>query len=89
MNVFFKLPLSLWDKYSIGGLINIIDTLNIKFKFDTIKIPLELSNGKIDVLMSRHIIHFLRLNDTTYDTIPTYKELYSIFNYLNDNGFIE
>jgi hypothetical protein len=89
INVFFKLPLSIWDKYSIGGLINIINTLNIKFNFDTIKIPHELSNGKIDVLMSRHIVHFLRLNDTTYDTIPTYKELYSIFNYLNNNGFIE
>lgn len=89
INVFFKLPLSKWDKYSIGGLIDIINTLNIKYNFDTIKIPPELSNGKVDVLMSRHIVHFLKLNDTTYDTIPTYKELYNIFTYLYDKRFID
>jgi hypothetical protein len=88
INVFFKLPLSYWDKYSIGGLVNIIKNLNIKYNFETIKLPPKLSNGKVLVLMSQHMIHYLRLNDITYDTIPTYTELYNIFSYLNDNDLI-
>lgn len=88
INVFFKLPLSHWDKYSIGGLVDIIKNLNIKYNFETIKLPPKLSNGKILVLMSQHIIHYLRLNETTYDTIPTYSELYNIFSYLYENNLV-
>jgi hypothetical protein len=82
------LPLSKWDKYSIGGLINIIDYLDIKFNFVSIKIPPDLSNGKINTLNVSSIIYDLKLEDYEYDNIPTYEELYNIFDYLNINGSI-
>ena len=88
INVFYKLPLYQWDKYSIGGLIDIIERLEIQYNFEKIKLPPILSNGKILVLMSQDIIHYLKLNDTTYDTIPTYSELYNIFSYLYENNLV-
>lgn len=88
LNVFFKLPLYKWDKYSIGGLINIIETLNIKYNFELISIPPELSNGKVKNIGPKHIITYLQLKNTDYDMIPTYKELHNIFTYLKDGGHI-
>jgi len=88
INVSFKLPLFYWNKYSIGGLVQIINSLNIEYNFNTILIPNELSNGKVTYLTPDRITDFLRLNDTNYDNIPTYTELYKIFTYLIDNNYI-
>jgi hypothetical protein len=88
INVSFKLPLFYWNKYSIGGLVQIINSLNIEYNFNTILIPNELSNGKVTYLTPDRITDFLRLNDTNYNNIPTYTELYKIFTYLIDNNHI-
>ena len=83
-----KLPLKLWDKYSIGGLVDMIDNLNIDYNFDELKLDSSLSNGKIKNVLSRDILYSLKLTSNNYNDIPTYKELYEIFNYLVSNNYI-
>jgi hypothetical protein len=83
VNVAFRLPLQKWDKYSIGGLINIINSLEINYRFDELDIDPLLSNGKIRRISSRNIPYSLNLLNTNYERIPTYKELYAIFNFFS------
>ena len=84
----YNVPLHKWDKYSIGGLINIIESLNIEYKFDLLSIDPNLSMGKIHMLDRKYIIMSLNLYDTSYDDIPTYQELENIFIYLRDNNYV-
>ena len=88
INVTYKIPLKQWDKYSIGGLIDIIVSLNISYRFDTIIIDQTLTNGKITKLNSRDMIHSLKLNDKSYYAIPTYEEILNIYFYLIESKYL-
>jgi serine/threonine protein kinase len=84
----YRLPLNKWDKYSIGGLVNIILSIKIQYKFDILGIDPKLSMGKITKLNSKNIPYSLNLYDTSYDNIPTYQELENIFTYLRDKNYV-
>lgn len=88
VNVEYKLPLQQWDKYSIGGLVDIIESLNITYNFSKITLSPGLTNGKIRDLISSNVVDSLKLNSINYKSIPTYKQLYDIFRYLNNNNYI-
>jgi len=83
-----SIPISYWDKYSIGGLINIIKILDIHFNFDELDIDPKITDGLIPKIWSRDIIYSLRLEDKKYEDIPTYAQLVRLFRWLIDNRHI-
>jgi serine/threonine protein kinase len=83
-----SLPLSKWDKYSIGGLAQIIRSLNIRYNFNTLRIDSNLSNNKITIISSLDMVRSLNLLSKDYNNIPTYTELHTIFSYLHNNRYI-
>jgi len=77
-------------KYSIGGLYNIIQSLNIKFNVPNIDIPLSLSITKrrIRKINTNDLAAALQLNNIDYESIPTYEEIIDLFDHIRVSNYI-
>ena len=76
------IPESKYIKYSVGGLVEIIDVLNIQFTIDFINLPSKLHYKKIKNLNLNKLSDTLYLNSDNYDEIPMYNEIINILMYL-------
>jgi hypothetical protein len=81
------IDLKYWDKYSIGGLINIIKELKIEFIFKTYKVKVDdplydYISKELNLDDPEQLISDLNLDASDYDKIPTYTRLLSIFDRL-------
>ena len=84
-NTIRSLPLEQYIKYSIGGLYEIIKKLNIKYNFSTVNIDF---SDKIKVLDANDMGKSLNLLNKNFDSIPTYDEMITIFNWLYKSNLI-
>jgi hypothetical protein len=76
-------PVEQYIKYSIGGLNQIIQSLNISFTQKTIKISENLApNRKITTLNLNDLGTSLHLTNPNYDLIPTYDEILNILMFI-------
>ena len=86
-------PISEYNKYSVGGLANIIDTLNIKSKKDIINVPIVIDNKLITLeINNENSVLFaekLSLYEEMYNSIFTYDIILNILDYLANNNFIK
>ena len=82
------IPLEQYIKYSVGGLYNIFQVLNIQYTFDTLPIDLLPSNN-ITTLDSKNLGKSLNLTSSNYDSIPTYKDILNVFDMLIKNRYIK
>ena len=85
-----SVPVEQYIKYSIGGLNQIIQTLNISITQKTIKIPENLAPTRnITTLNLNDLGTSLHLTNPNYDLIPTYDEILNILlllkNYINND----
>ena len=94
-----------YNKYSIGGLINVIETLNIEFNFNKLEkndppyfinisdpdFDEQFGPGKFSIkkIDASNIIISLGLTRTEYELIPTYEQLYKLFLELGQEGHIK
>ena len=73
-------------KFSVGGLINIINCLDIKFTKVSIKLSEELveelAKRKIKRINTLNLSTSLHLDNTNYDLIPRYSEILEILNFI-------
>ena len=89
-----------YDKFSIGGLYNIIDSLRIDFKLVNMPFPLN-TKFTIDTtntqtfLTKLNIIGYLwdlevskRPANLDYDVIPLYTEILDVLNWLESNNYV-
>jgi hypothetical protein len=78
-----SVPLEQYIKYSIGGLNQIIQLLNISFTQKTIKISEKLApNRNITTLNLNDLGTSLHLTNPNYDLIPTYDEILNILMFI-------
>jgi hypothetical protein len=78
-----SVPLDQYIKYSIGGLHNIINVLNIKFNESIIDLPPNLiNNQKITKIYANDLGRSLNLTSKDYDDIPKYSEMLVILGWL-------
>jgi hypothetical protein len=78
---------SKYNKFSIGGLAELIWALQIKFIKTPIEIPDKLSvksTRKLISLSDNNLENDLNLNSINYDLIPTYSELLEILDWLKE-----
>jgi hypothetical protein len=89
-----------YTKYSIGGLINIIETLDIKYNFNELQKndppyfifmihPYYGDDRSITTIYASDIVSSLKLSSKFYDEIPTYEQLYKFFLELGREGHIK
>jgi hypothetical protein len=81
------IPLDQYIKYSVGGLYNIFQVLNIKYNFDTLPCDL-LKHRNITVLDSKNLGKSLHLLDTNYELIPRYYEIIKVLDMLRLNNYV-
>ena len=82
-NGILSVPIQQYIKYSVGGLDQIIKTLNISYTTQFVKLPSTLATGgKIYVLNLEDLSTSLHLTSKNYDTIPTYSEMLVILNWI-------
>jgi len=73
-----------FDKYSVGGLSQIISTLDLKFNKSLIDLPTHLQYNDI-VLINTYALSFsLKLDSLYYDRVPSYTQIYNILVFLKD-----
>jgi hypothetical protein len=82
----YLMPIERWDKYSTGGLVDIIKSLQLEF--NSHEIIIEPPIGNISIIHTSNIIESLKLNSLRYEDIPTYGELYDIFKFLLEEKYI-
>jgi hypothetical protein len=78
---------SKYNKFSVGGLAEIIFNLQIKFTKNPIEIPDKLSfksSRKLTILSDDNLENDLHLNSIEYDLIPTYSEILEILDWLKE-----
>jgi hypothetical protein len=84
-----------YNKYSVGGLINVIENLNIEYNFNKLisENPpfIDMNDPMLNIykLDGTNICLSLRLYSDTYEFIPTYEQLLNLFIYLGRNGHIK
>ena len=82
-NSILSIPYQKYIKYSVGGLNQIIKTLNISFNTQFVKLPSTVEVvGKIYTLNLQDLSTSLQLTSKNYDKIPTYSEMRIILNWL-------
>lgn len=82
-----KIHYSKFNKFSVGGLAEIIWALKIKFIKNPIEIPDKLSiktTRKITSLTDEILYNDLHLTSIDYDLIPTYSEILEILDWLKE-----
>ena len=93
-----------YNKYSVGGLINIIETLDIKYNFNILQkndppyfinishpvLEEQYGLGKFSIkkLNAYDMTSSLNLYSNDYELIPTYEQLYNLFLELGRDGHI-
>jgi hypothetical protein len=76
--------ISQFNKFSVSGLAQIINYLDVEFTDTLIKLPIKDEYHNIPNINTYSISSSLRLNDFLYENIPTYTQIYNIFIYLKD-----
>jgi hypothetical protein len=86
ISINYNLNPDTYIKFSVGGLINIIDCLDIKFTKVSIKLSEELieelAKRKIKKINTQNLSTSLHLDSTNYDLIPRYSEILKILNFI-------
>jgi len=82
------IPLYQYIKYSVGGLYNIFQVLDIKYDFDTYPCDL-LSNRGITILDSKDLGKSLHLTNSNYDLIPRFNEIINVLNLLEKHTYVD
>lgn len=78
-----SIPIQQYIKYSVGGLDQIIKTLNISYTTQYVELPSTVGvDGKITKLNLQDLSTSLHLTSKSYDIIPTYSEMRIILNWL-------
>jgi len=81
---FYIKNISQFNKFSVSGLAQIIDSLELKFTKSLIPIPKSDNYHNILEVNTDAISSSIYLNSLLYDEIPTYTQIYNIFIYLKD-----
>jgi hypothetical protein len=85
-----SVPLEQYRKYSIGGLHNIMQVLNIEFTEKEIELPVDLvSAQKIKKINTSQLGKSLNLLTKDYNDIPEYSEMLAIFGWLYLNKKVQ
>ena len=77
-------PYEKFNMYSVGGLLQIINWLKIKFSKQIINLPPELQTKNIVSINTNNIYTSLNLDNTNYDLIPSYESMFKIIDFLKD-----
>lgn len=81
-----SVPAEQYIKYSIGGLHNIMKTLNIAFNEERINLPSDLiKSQKITKINSNDLGKSFKLDSRNYNDIPEYDEMLAILGWLYVN----
>jgi hypothetical protein len=84
-----SVPVDQYLKYSIGGLNNVINLLNIHFTKKDVNLPSNLvKHPKIKKIETSYLSKSLNLQSKNYDDIPDYDEIIAILSWLYINHLI-
>jgi hypothetical protein len=75
-------PYELFNMYSVGGLIQVINSLRIKYSIPIIDLPPELQTKNIVSINTSNIGSSLNLDSTNYALIPSYENMLKILDFI-------
>ena len=91
---FSPIDIRRFDKFSLGGLFNIIQILNCDFKEKIINIPIDKQYknqsqiNNINNISFQDLIVYFKLKSTNYDDIASYQEMITVLEYIQQLDII-